>query len=177
MRCSSRAFWPSFADLLHRVSGQTPGPGSPVQRLRGDPAPRRTDGEPMVTLYYAPGTCSLVTHTALHEAGAEHEARRVDLMKGEHRTPEYLAINPHGRVPALVTDEGAITENIAILGYLADRFGAPGSLPRGDAYKTAKDTALLTWLSVTVHTAGFGAFFRPARFTADESLHAGIKEG
>lgn len=131
----------------------------------------------MLTLYYAPGTCSLVTHVALHEAGAEHDARRIDLMKGEHRTPEYLAINPHGRVPALVTDQGTITENLAILGFIADSFGAPGSIPRGDAFQTAKAMQLLTWLSGTVHGTAFGALFRPARFTADETLHAGIKEG
>jgi glutathione S-transferase len=131
----------------------------------------------MLTLYYAPGTCSLVTHVALHEAGAEHEAKRIDLMKGEHRTPDYLAINPHGRVPALVTDEGTITENLAILGYIADRFGAAGSVPRGDAFRTAQAMQMLSWLSGTVHATAFAALFRPVRFSADETLHAGIKEG
>lgn len=131
----------------------------------------------MLTLYYSPGACSLTTHVALHEAGAEHEARRVDFSKGEQRTPEYLAINPHGRVPALVTDGGTITENLAILGFIADSFGAPGSIPRGDPFGTAHAMQLLSWLSGTVHATAFGALFRPARFTADESLHAGIKEG
>jgi glutathione S-transferase len=98
-------------------------------------------------------------------------------MKGEHRTPEYLAINPHGRVPALVTDQGTITENLAILGFIADSFGAPGSIPRGDAFQTAKATQLLSWLSGTVHGTAFAALFRPSRFTADEALHAGVKEG
>ena len=131
----------------------------------------------MLNLYYAPGTCSLVSHVALHEAGAEHEAERIDLMKGEHRTPDFLAINPRGRVPALVTPEGTITENLAILGLIADRFGAPGSIPRGDAFQTARVMQLLAWLSGTVHATGFGALFRPTRFSADESLHPGIKEG
>jgi glutathione S-transferase len=131
----------------------------------------------MLTLYYAPGACSLVTHIALHEAGAEHEARRLDLSSGEHRNPEYLAINPHGRVPALVTDQGTITENLAILGFIADSFGAPGSIPRGDPFRTARAMQMLSWLSGTVHATGFAALFRPARFSADETLHAGIKEG
>lgn len=131
----------------------------------------------MLTLYYAPGTCSLVTHVALHEAGAEHEAKRIDLMKGEHRIPDYLAINPHGRVPALVTDEGTITENLAILGYIADRFGAAGSVLRGNAFQTAKAMQMLNWLSGTVHATAFAALFRPVRFSADETLHPGIKEG
>ena len=83
----------------------------------------------MLKLFYSPGACSLVTHISLHEAEAEHEAVRIDFAAGEQRSPDYLAVNPHGRVPALVADEGTITENLAILGYLADRFGAPGSVP------------------------------------------------
>ncbi|NJC05422.1 glutathione S-transferase [Sphingomonas kaistensis] len=131
----------------------------------------------MLKLFYSPGACSLVTHIALHEAEAEHGAVRIDFAAGEQRTPDYLAVNPHGRVPALVTDEGTITENLAILGYLADRFGAPGSVPRGDAFKTAKAMQMLSWLSGTVHATAFAALFRPARFTADESFHQGIKDG
>lgn len=131
----------------------------------------------MLKLYYSPGACSLVTHIALHEAGADHEAQRIDFASGEQRSADYLAINPQGRVPALVTDEGTITENLAILGYLADRFGAPGSIPRGDPFRTAKAMQLLAWLSGTVHATAFAAMFRPARFTPDETLHPGLKEG
>lgn len=131
----------------------------------------------MLTFYYSPGACSLVSHVALHEAGADHQAERIDFASGQQRSAEYLAINPHGRVPALVTDEGTITENLAILGFIADTFGGPGSIPRGDAFQTAKTMQLLSWLSGTVHATGFAGLFRPYRFTADESLHAGIKEG
>lgn len=131
----------------------------------------------MLKLYFSPGACSLVSHTALHEAGAEHEAERVDFASNQQRSADYLAINPHGRVPTLVTDQGTITENLAILGYIADRFGTPGSIPRGDAFETAKATQLIAWLSGTVHATAFAALFRPARFTPDESLHPGIKEG
>ena len=131
----------------------------------------------MLKLYYSPGACSLVSHIALHEAGAEHEAERIDFASGQQRSEDYLAINPHGRVPALVTDQGIITENLAILGYIADTFGAPGSIPRGDAFQTAKTMQLLSWLSGTVHATAFAAMFRPNRFTPDESLHPGLKEG
>lgn len=131
----------------------------------------------MLKLYYSPGACSLVSHIALHEAEAEHETVRIDFASADQRTPEYLAVNPHGRVPALVTDEGTITENLAILGYLADSFGAPGSVPRGDAFKTAKTMQMLSWLSITVHATAFAALFRPIRFSPDETLHPGIKEG
>jgi glutathione S-transferase len=66
---------------------------------------------------------------------------------------------------------------LAILGYIADSFGAPGSVPRGNPFATARTMQMLSWLSITVHATGFGALFRPARFTPDETIHPGIKEG
>lgn len=131
----------------------------------------------MLTFFYAPGTCSLVTRIALEEAGAAYDARMINLMKGEQHDPHFLAVNPHARVPALVTEEGTITENLAILGYIADRWNAEGAIPRGNAFGTARTMQLLSWLSGSVHGAGFAALFRPARFTADESVHPGIQEG
>lgn len=70
-------------------------------------------------LFYAPGACSLAAHLALEEAGADFEAVRIDTAAGEQRTPEYLAINPKGRVPALADGDFVITENPAILRYVA----------------------------------------------------------
>jgi glutathione S-transferase len=127
-------------------------------------------------LFYSPGACSLVAHIALEEAGAEFEAMRVMLANGEQMRPEYLAINPHARVPALVTDQGVITENVAILNYVADRFGAEGSVPRGDPFTAARCNALLGWFASSVHIA-FAEIFRPGRFVADESLHDAVKAG
>src|SRR5688572_24619716 len=77
---------------------------------------------PMLTLFYQPGSASDVARIALEEAGADYRALRVDLSKNEQREPQYLAINPKGRVPALVTDEGVLTENVAILGWIAQAF-------------------------------------------------------
>ena len=131
----------------------------------------------MTTLYYAPGTCALVTHIALEEAGAPYETVAIDFANGEQRSPEFLAINPHGRVPALVTEQGTITENLAILGYLADLHGAEGSIPRGDPFETARAMQLLSWLSGTVHGTAFAALFRPGRFSLDETVQKGISEG
>jgi glutathione S-transferase len=79
----------------------------------------------VLKLFYAPGTCALASHIALEEAGAEYEAVRLDFRTGEQRQPDYLAINSKGRVPALVTDEGVLTETPAILVYVAQRF--PGA--------------------------------------------------
>ena len=127
-------------------------------------------------LFYSPGACSLVSHIALEEAGADYEAVRVMLAQGEQLRTEYLAINPHARVPALATDEGVVTENIAILNYIADRFGAAGSVPRGDAMAAARCNALLGWFASSVHIA-FAGIFRPARFSADEGVHGAIQQG
>jgi len=130
----------------------------------------------MLKLFHSPGACSMVPHIALEEAGADYQAVRVMLAQGEHLKPDYLAINPHARVPALATDHGTITENIAILNYVADRFGAAGSVPRGDAFDTAKANQLLGWFSSTVHIS-FAQVWRAARFTRDEGCHQPIIDG
>jgi glutathione S-transferase len=127
-------------------------------------------------LFYSPGACSIVPHIALEEAGAEFEPVKVMLAEGQHLTAEYLAINPHARVPALGTERGVISENIAILNYIADEYGAPGSVPRGDAYTAAHCNQLLGWFSSTVHIA-FAQAWRAGRFTDDESVHEAIIAG
>jgi glutathione S-transferase len=129
----------------------------------------------MLKLFHSPGACSLVPHIALEEAGADFEAVRVMLVQGEHLKSEYLAINPHARVPALVTDQGTITENVAILNYIADRFGAAGSVPRGDAYVGGKCNELIGWFSSSVHIT-FALIWRASRFSDDESIHPLIQE-
>ena len=127
-------------------------------------------------LFYSPGACSLVAHIALEEAGADYEPVRVMLAEGEHLNPEYLAINPHARVPALATDHGIVTENIAILNLIADLFGREGSVPRGDPHAAARCNELLGWFASSVHIA-FAGVWRATRFTSDESAHPAIQAG
>src|ERR1041385_5733967 len=107
----------------------------------------------MLKLYYSPGACSLVPHIALEEAEVDFVPLRIPIAEGGHLAPEYLAINPHARLPALGTDRGVITENIAVLNFLADRFEAPGSVPRGNPYAAARTNELLGWFSSSVHIA------------------------
>lgn len=83
----------------------------------------------MLKLFYSPGACSLASHVALEEAGAAFETQRVDLREGAQRGPDYLALNPKGKVPALATDKGVLTENPAILGYVARSFPEAGLAP------------------------------------------------
>jgi len=130
----------------------------------------------MLKLFYSPGACSLVTHIALEEAGAAFEPVRIMLAEGEQLSPEFLAINPHARVPALAVESGVITENIAILNYVADRFGGEGSVPRGDPFAAAKCNELLGWFASSVHIS-FAQIWRGGRFTRDESVHPVIAAG
>jgi glutathione S-transferase len=129
----------------------------------------------MLKLFHSPGACSLVPHVALEEASADYEAVRVMLAEGGHLKPEYLAINPHARVPALVTDRGTITENVAIINYIADRFGAAGSVPRDDPFVAGQCNELLGWFSSTVHIS-FAMIWRAARFSDNEQIFPTIQD-
>ncbi len=104
----------------------------------------------MLTLYYAPGACSLAAHIVLEEGGEKYETQRLDLSKGEQRTEAYLKIHPQGRVPALRLDSGeAITENTAILPYLGKRFG----LWPKDPLAETRALSLIGFFAASVHPA------------------------
>ena len=107
----------------------------------------------MLKLYYAPGTCALATHIALEEAGAAYEAVRVDFGSQAQRSAEYLAINPKGRVPALVTERGTLTETPGLLLYVAQQFPAAGLAPLADPFALAQAQEFNSYLCATVHVA------------------------
>jgi glutathione S-transferase len=107
----------------------------------------------MLKLFYAPGTCALASHIALEEAGATYETVRVDFANGEQHKPDYLAINPKGRVPALVTDRGILTETPAILAFIAQSFAAAKLAPLDDPFAFAQVQAFNSYLCSTVHVA------------------------
>jgi glutathione S-transferase len=107
----------------------------------------------MLKLFYAPGTCALASHIALEEAGAAYETARLDFSKGEQRDPQYLKVNPKGRVPALITDRGILTETPAILVYIAQSFPQAKLAPIDDPFALAKAQAFNSYLCSTVHPA------------------------
>ena len=126
----------------------------------------------MLTLFYAPNACSMASHIVLEESGQKYEGKRMDLAKGEQKTPEYLKIHPLGRVPALKLDDGSpLTENTAILPYLGKRFG----LWPKDGTAEAKAMSTIGFFAATVHPA-HAHVGRPERYTADQSAFPGIKE-
>ena len=107
----------------------------------------------MEKLYYSPGSCALASHIALEEAGADYETVRVDFGAEEQRKPEYLAINPKGRVPALITEKGILTETPAILLFIAQSHPEAGLAPLDDAFDLARLQAFNSYLCSTVHVA------------------------
>ena len=117
---------------------------------------------PKLTLYFGPGACSLVPHITLEEAGAAFEAKPISLRKGHQRTPEYLALNPKGKVPLMLVDGKPLTENIAIAYYLAKSFPSAKLLPMGDLNAEAEAMSLLGWCGSGIHPR-FGALFAPQK--------------
>ena len=107
----------------------------------------------MLKLFYSPGSCAFASHIALEETGATYEAVRVDFSKAEQTKPAYLAINPKGRVPALVTERGILTESPAILLYIAQSFPAANLAPLADPFALAQMQAVNSYLCSTVHVA------------------------
>lgn len=107
----------------------------------------------MLRFFYAPKTCALASHIALEEAGVEYEPVRVDFAAAEQTKPAYLAVNPKGRVPALATDRGVLTETPAILAYVAQSFPARRLAPLDDAFAFARVQAFVSYLCSTVHVA------------------------
>src|ERR671932_511434 len=107
----------------------------------------------MLKLLYTPHTYALASHIALEEVGAEYETALIDFRNEEQRKPDYLAINPKGRVPALVTDRGVLTETPAILAFIAQSFPRAGLAPLDDPFAFARVQAFNSYLCSTVHVA------------------------
>jgi glutathione S-transferase len=128
----------------------------------------------MYKLYYAPGTCALASHIALEEAGAPYKAERLDFRSNQQNSPEYLAINPKGRVPALVTEHGVLTETPAILAFIAQTFPQAKLAPFDDAFRLAQVQAFTSYLCSTVHVA-HAHKMRGYRWATEESSFADMK--
>jgi glutathione S-transferase len=129
----------------------------------------------MLKLYYAPNTCALASHISLEEAGAAYDAVRINFADGEQRKPEYLAVNPKGRVPALATARGILTETPAILAFVAQSFPAARLAPLDDAFAFAQVQAFNSYLCSTVHVA-HAHRLRGSRWADDETAIEAMKK-
>jgi glutathione S-transferase len=128
----------------------------------------------MLKLYYAPGTCALASHIALQEAGAAYTTERINFKINQQNSPEYLAINPKGRVPSLVTDRGILTETPAMLAFIAQSFPRAKLAPLDDPFAFAQAQAFNSYLCSTVHVA-HAHKLRGHRWATDEASFADMK--
>jgi glutathione S-transferase len=129
----------------------------------------------MLKLYYAPGTCALASHITLEEAGADYTTERLSFKANQQNSPEYLEINPKGRVPSLVTDRGVLTETPAMLAYIAQTFPKAKLAPLDDAFAFAQVQSFNAYLCSTVHVA-HAHKGRGPRWATEESSFADMKQ-
>jgi glutathione S-transferase len=129
----------------------------------------------MLKLYYAPGTCALASHIALAEAGADYTTEKLDMKANQQNSPEYLKLNPKGRVPTLVTDRGVLTETPAMLAFIAQIFPQARLAPLDDAFAFAQAQAFNSYLCSTVHVA-HAHRMRGTRWTDDAAAIESMKK-
>jgi glutathione S-transferase len=130
-----------------------------------------------VELYFAPGACSFVPHAGLEAikaaTGQDFTPKLVKLHKGEHKTPEYLAMNPNGQVPVLLVDGKPLTQIVAICDFLDRSFPKAALLPT-DPWTRSQALSQLAWMNSTAHTTFTRVFF-PDRFAESEGARAEVK--
>ena len=106
----------------------------------------------MLTLYFSPGSSSMATHIALHEVGVPFETKLTALHEQKNRAPDYLAVNPEGKVPTLMIDGRPLTEVAATLWYLARRYPEAKLLPQyGDIEGEARVISWMSFIAATIH--------------------------
>lgn len=129
----------------------------------------------MLTLYYAPGACALASHLALEYAGADYKTVRVDFSSQQQRSPDYLRLNPKGRVPALVTDRGVLTETPAVLQFVSQMHLKANLAPLDDPFLMARVNEFNSYLCSTVHVA-HAHRVRGYRWADDEQAISAMKK-
>lgn len=129
----------------------------------------------MLTLYFASNSCALASHIALEQAGAQYEATRIDFKKQEQKSPDFLKVNPKARVPALVTDQGVLTETPAILAFIAQSYPQARLAPVGDPFAFAEVQAFNSYLCSAVHVA-HSHRMRGYRWADDEAAFESMRK-
>ena len=126
-------------------------------------------------LYYSPGSCALASHIALEESRTDYEAIRIDFGSAQQKSSEFLEVNPKGRVPALVTERGILTETPAILFFLAQSFPGVNMAPLEDPFALAEAQSFNSYLCATVHVA-HAHRGRGERWAYEESSFADMRK-
>lgn len=129
-----------------------------------------------LNLYYDRAACSLGVRIALEAASVDYDETRVAIRKGEAQAPDYLKVNPAGRVPSLAIpgEAEALGELVAIFSFLAERFPQAGLVPPSGMAR-ARALSFLSMLATHIHASGFGPFFRPQRFAREEEAQKDVQ--
>ncbi len=130
----------------------------------------------MMKFYMTPGSCSTGIHILLEELGLLFEAHILNLPAGEHLRDAYLAVNPKGTLPALVTDDGVVlTDFLSIAWWLARTHPEQGLLPGGpEAEAWVLET--MSYAVHTLHGEGFARLFVTERFALREADHEAVRQ-
>jgi glutathione S-transferase len=130
----------------------------------------------MYTLYFSPGSCSLIVNCLLEELGVPFELKRVDFESKEHEGEAYRRLNPKGKVPVLVTPDGPLTECMALVEYVCDRHDAGRRwLPEPGSWQRARALERIATLSTEVHNNLANRFFHADGFSGDPAIQAAVK--
>lgn len=124
----------------------------------------------MLTLFAAKGTVAVAPHIALEETGLAYAITWINFANNDQSAPNYLAINPKGRVPALFTVHGVLTEAPAILDYIAE---ITGQLMPEDTFARAKVREMIGYLAATMHI-NHAHGVRGARWSNDAAAHVSM---
>jgi len=103
-----------------------------------------------LTFYYSPRSTASITHLVLEELGVPYEKIKLDIRKGETRRPDFLRLNPNGKVPLLVDDGTPIWESAAITMYLGEAFGAARGLYPAPGPRRGEAMKWIAWSNVTL---------------------------
>lgn len=128
----------------------------------------------MYKLYYNPGSANLAPHMLLKELGVPHELIFVDQEKGMHRQPEYMKLNPSGRIPVLIDGDLVLFETAAICLHLVDRHPEAGFAPAIGTIERAQFYKWLIYLTNTLQ-AELITYFYSDRLTDDDKAAAQVK--
>lgn len=126
----------------------------------------------MLKFFYIAGACSVAPHIVLEESGADYDEVALDYYAADHRKPEFLAMNPKGFVAVLVTDRGPISENPAIMAYIAQTFPEAKLAPT-DPYDFAQVQSFNMFLSSAVHVT-YRHISRPSLFADGAEAHKAL---
>jgi glutathione S-transferase len=130
-----------------------------------------------VKLYWGSQTCAIGIHILLEEIGEPYETEQLDVDGGATHRPPYLAINPKGKVPTLLRDDGSVlTEFGAIAQWLARVNPQAGLMPE-DAEAQARVFETIEYVEGSIHGQGYGRLFKPQLFEPQDLMHGALGIG